>query len=424
MNCLVEYGSSDSENEEDADENSTFDNKQASESSFQENAVGLLSQIFPECPENTRPVGSEGGNDDVVTPMCRPDRSMQSVFGGCGQEAKEDTQNHPGPGDHRVEEEGADGDEKNWQFGENKFSTSTVLENDFFNLSSDSDSVSEAEDISNKITKNIDTQFGSVVIPSGKFWDDFTPTEISIREQSDPGADKKSYSFKRRKKGNQLPPSKYHKTDDISVAQDLPKPALTSNKNISKNIYYVHHKVGPYLVSSPPPSRPPRKEIVKVNAHGSGINRLKWCSKKEYSHLVTSASMDTTVKIWNMFSAECSPQKELQTLENHSKGVRDVAWSHSAKEILSCGYDKKVFISDIEKGISVQSYDHNDYVTCLGVHPVEPHLFVSGTKNAILCWDTRMNTREPVREFRYKDDFGQVNTMIFTVHLNTWHHCL
>ncbi|XP_064623335.1 uncharacterized protein LOC135485354 isoform X2 [Lineus longissimus] len=413
MNCLVEYRSSDSESDIDDGEKSTTLVKKYFDSEF----GGKLGPNMPSSSPNK--VDSLKCSEDIChnsenrmsSPVCHEEAAGVSTT--VNRNLNSENCGKP--------ENVASGEPVEVvQLPSSKPHSDITAEpkNDFFNLSSDSDDLDSgqettetfAEEILEAATKKIDTQFGSVGIPGGKYWNDFTPTEIKTRGRRNPEIhSKRMRDNMRHKEEGHGPHLKYRKPDNLAK-QTTPK--LTADKYVSKKIFYVHHKIGPHLVNSSPPSRPPKKEVIKVNAHGSGINRLRWCSRKEYSHLIVSASMDTTVKIWNLFSSE-RPEEELQTLKHHTKGVRDIVWSHSAKEILSCGYDRKVFFSDVEKGISIRCYDHDDFVTCLAVHPVEPHIFVSGTRNAILCWDMRTNVQQPVKEFRYKDDIGQVQDVLF-----------
>ena len=51
-------------------------------------------------------------------------------------------------------------------------------------------------------------------------------------------------------------------------------------------------------------------------------------------------------------------------------------------------------------------FDHKDYVTCVKYHPNDCNLFVTGSSNILMGWDSR--SPKPIRRFTYKDRFGQV----------------
>ena len=109
--------------------------------------------------------------------------------------------------------------------------------------------------------------------------------------------------------------------------------------------YTVHHKIGPHL-NQKSVNRIPRRKLQDIAAHGGIVNKVEWCCP-EFSHLLLSASMDRTVKVWDVLSATPAC---VQTLRFHEKAVKDATWSASGREILSAGYDRMARICDVEKG--------------------------------------------------------------------------
>ncbi len=65
-------------------------------------------------------------------------------------------------------------------------------------------------------------------------------------------------------------------------------------------------------------------------------------------------------------------------------------------------------------GLEVSSFEHPGFATCLETHPVNPHYFLVGCNNCILCWDKRCTTKL-VKKYVYKDTFGQVNILLNTI---------
>ena len=114
---------------------------------------------------------------------------------------------------------------------------------------------------------------------------------------------------------------------------------------LQTSCFYVHHKISPALHQKET-CYPPTRKYVCLKGHVGAVNRVRW-SKPEFSHLIASACMDNTVKIWNIFSptSHC-----VQTFYRHTKAVKDVTWSPSGKEVLSCGYDRTARLCDIVKG--------------------------------------------------------------------------
>ncbi|XP_070571101.1 WD repeat-containing protein 25-like isoform X2 [Ptychodera flava] len=133
--------------------------------------------------------------------------------------------------------------------------------------------------------------------------------------------------------------------------------------------------------------RIPQKRMYTFTEHSSAINRIRWNNSQD-SHLLASASMDRSVRIWDPIASK----KCVQTFLYHGKGIRDVQWSQSGDHVLSCGYDKTARLCHIETGKEVVCLQHPAYVTCVKFNPAQPSVFLSGTyESAILCWDTRIN---------------------------------
>ncbi|KAI0207981.1 WD repeat-containing protein 25 [Lamellibrachia satsuma] len=119
--------------------------------------------------------------------------------------------------------------------------------------------------------------------------------------------------------------------------------------------------------------------------------------------------MDRSVKIWDVLSTTPTC---VQTLRFHEKAVKDATWSVQGREVLSGGYDRTARICDVEKGVTTSCCHHNDFVTSVKWHPVNHHLFVTGSRNVIKCWDKR-NISRPAKIFMYKEVFGQVQDIAF-----------
>ncbi|XP_070571102.1 WD repeat-containing protein 25-like isoform X3 [Ptychodera flava] len=151
--------------------------------------------------------------------------------------------------------------------------------------------------------------------------------------------------------------------------------------------------------------RIPQKRMYTFTEHSSAINRIRWNNSQD-SHLLASASMDRSVRIWDPIASK----KCVQTFLYHGKGIRDVQWSQSGDHVLSCGYDKTARLCHIETGKEVVCLQHPAYVTCVKFNPAQPSVFLSGTyESAILCWDTRIN--KVIKE--YRGQFGQVLDLLF-----------
>ncbi|CAG8545252.1 33301_t:CDS:2 [Gigaspora margarita] len=139
----------------------------------------------------------------------------------------------------------------------------------------------------------------------------------------------------------------------------------------------------------------PRRQIISLpKEHTKGVNSLLWCGS--FGQVLASASMDCTVRIWDIFRSK--------------KCVQDIRWSINFNNLLSGGYDKIAKLSDVETGTTIQTFPHPQIVTALRYHPTQPNIFVSGMiQDGIRSWDLRTN--KVIKETR--KFMGSVNDIEF-----------
>jgi len=142
--------------------------------------------------------------------------------------------------------------------------------------------------------------------------------------------------------------SKHRKLD---ITNNVPL-CSESSATANKSCFIVHHKIAPRLNNSRQRiSQVPKKVIRVLPGHSGTVNRIHWCIA-EYSHLLLTASMDATVRVWNVFSSRgCEPC--VRTIKVHSKAVKAARWSACGHQILSCSYDKFAKLTDVECGTIV-----------------------------------------------------------------------
>lgn len=150
----------------------------------------------------------------------------------------------------------------------------------------------------------------------------------------------------------------------------------------------------------------PKACVHTFRGHNKGISTLKLLPRS--GHLLLSASLDTTVKLWDVYhEGRC-----LRTFMGHSKAVRDVAFSNDGRRFLSAGYDRVVKLWDTETGACLDSFSNGKTPYCVTFHPDEDkqHIFLSGMSDKkVLQWDT--NTHTITQE--YASHLGPVNTITF-----------
>lgn len=275
---------------------------------------------------------------------------------------------------------------------------------------------------------DIDSEKVQVDLPSTSFWKYSNLDEVQILKQTS------AYDGKSLRDSRQLYKSQKHKMtannckDNFDTKSNLKRPRLasdhkfesdhkshqvldagTTDKLIRRKMFYIHPKIAPYIHSRSSICKIPTVKEWHHSGHAGVTNRLKW-NVPNYSHLLVSCSMDSTVKIWNIWS-QLDPC--VQVLKIHSKAVRDVNWNQDGKQLLSCSYDMSAVVADVETGAAVQRFDHTSHVTCCKYHPVNQHLFVTGSNNEIHGWDLRTPS-VPCKIYTYKDKFRQVQDLVLS----------
>ncbi|WCJ31322.1 Transducin/WD40 repeat-like superfamily protein [Euphorbia peplus] len=145
---------------------------------------------------------------------------------------------------------------------------------------------------------------------------------------------------------------------------------------------------------------------IALHRHTKAVNALSW--SQSHAHLLASAGMDRTILIWNVWSRD---QKIARVLRFHNAGVKDVKWCQNGLSLLSCGYDCVTRLIDVEKGIETQSFQEDQFVGAVRLHPENSNLFLSGgSKGCIRLWDIR--TRKVVHD--YNRGLGSILDIEFT----------
>ncbi|GFP90245.1 WD repeat-containing protein 25 [Phtheirospermum japonicum] len=151
----------------------------------------------------------------------------------------------------------------------------------------------------------------------------------------------------------------------------------------------------------------PQSLSAALRGHVKSVNSLQW--SKSHAHLLASAGMDNTVRIWNVWS---KGQKQARVLNCHNAAVKDVKWSLQGLSLLSCGYDCTSRLVDVEKGMEAQVFKEDQFVEVVKFCPDNYNLFLSGgSKGQLKLWDIRNGT--VVHE--YVRSLGPILDVEFTV---------
>lgn len=150
----------------------------------------------------------------------------------------------------------------------------------------------------------------------------------------------------------------------------------------------------------------PEACIHTFTGHTKGITALRLFPQS--GHLLLSASMDTKVKLWDVYhDGRC-----LRTFLGHSQAVKDITFSNDGRQFLTASYDNQVKLWDTESGACMQAVSYDDAPLCVRFNPDEDkqHIFLAGTNDKrIVQYDLR--AREVTQE--YNQHLGPVDSITF-----------
>lgn len=148
----------------------------------------------------------------------------------------------------------------------------------------------------------------------------------------------------------------------------------------------------------------PKKCIHRYSGHTKGVQAIAFFPG--YGHLLLSASMDASVKIWDVNGG----RGQRRTYLGHAAAVRDVQFNEDGKRFLSAGYDRFVREWDTETGQCISTFTNRKMPYCARYYPVDNNIFLCGcSDNKVVQYDVRSG--EVVQE--YNHHLGPVNTVLF-----------
>ncbi|XP_041668072.1 WD repeat-containing protein 25 isoform X2 [Cheilinus undulatus] len=204
--------------------------------------------------------------------------------------------------------------------------------------------------------------------------------------------------------GDGLKPSKRHQTLPSGVRPYIPKrqrlatsvetvnpesPADQVQGNQTREsqiLSEVSARVKPYLSHKPGAAGIPRRLLMSLGGHQGPVNTVQWCPAPHISHLLLSASMDKTFKVWDAAeSGRC-----LGVYSCHLGAVRDACWTPCGQHLLTGSFDNMAVITDVETGQQVVKLDNQFKVMCVVLHPSNPEVFLCGGYSSVVkAWDSR-----------------------------------
>lgn len=155
-----------------------------------------------------------------------------------------------------------------------------------------------------------------------------------------------------------------------------------------------------------PESFLPKRCVHTWTGHTKAVSAIRLFPKS--GHLLLSASMDTKVKLWDVYhEGNC-----LRTFMGHGKAVKDITFNNDGTRFLTASYDRHVKLWDTETGKCIQAFSNGKVPHVVKFHPDEDkqHIFLAGMQDKkIIQYD--LNAAEITQT--YDQHLGPVNTITF-----------
>ncbi|OAF69363.1 Pre-mRNA-processing factor 17 [Intoshia linei] len=241
--------------------------------------------------------------------------------------------------------------------------------------------------------------------PWGKYVDEETVSKPSEDDQKDIDVyleKMKSRKGEKMKKDEEQEPTYVKESFELHIPDPLD---YQGRSFIDPKSEYSGNPKHDYI-QTPGKCYAPSRCIHTWKGHTKAVSKMLWFPKS--AHLILTASVDTTIKLWEVYKS----RRCVMTFNGHNKAVRDICFNRSGKQFASCGYDKYVRLWDTEKGICVSRFHCKRIPYCVKFNPRHDNqnLILIGTASKkIICYNT--NTKTIIQE--YDRHMGAINAIEF-----------
>ncbi|XP_056152193.1 WD repeat-containing protein 25 isoform X1 [Lampris incognitus] len=225
-----------------------------------------------------------------------------------------------------------------------------------------------------------------------------TPAKMPIQQNPPSTSHSCNQPFSNTAKSHQMAPStikpyipkRQRLATPVQIMDQKPpvENASVDQARLTQILSEVSEKVKPYLAIPQKHGRAgmPKKLLTTLGGHQGPVNTVQWCPVPHLSHLLLSASMDKTVKVWDgADSGRC-----LRVYSCHSGAVRDACWTPCGQRLLTCSFDNTARLVDVDTGQQIVKLDNQFKLMCVALHPTDRDVFLCGGYSSVVnAWDSR-----------------------------------
>ncbi|EWM29450.1 pre-mrna-processing factor 17 [Nannochloropsis gaditana] len=148
----------------------------------------------------------------------------------------------------------------------------------------------------------------------------------------------------------------------------------------------------------------PKRCVHRYTGHGKGVQAIEFFPGT--GHLLLSASLDGTCKVWSVYD-----ERQLRrTYSGHTAAVRCINFSPDGSRFLSGGFDRFLRLWDTETGQCISTITNRKVPYAAKFYPPNDNLFIfAASDNRLYTYD--WSSGEMVQE--YNHHLSAVNTVTF-----------